>query len=73
MAQCIWRPIPDSPTAAGIAAFLRIEFFGGAPRARRNTSRSPLIQLDWGAGEAVERRSKPEEGGETDSETQFPS
>ena len=50
MAQCAWRPFPDSTTAAGIAAFFRIAFFGGAPGARRTAPRGLLGLFLAGGG-----------------------
>ncbi len=39
LAQRVWRPVPESLTAAGIAASLWAAFFGGAPGARRTAPR----------------------------------
>ena len=51
MAQRVWRPVPVSWTAAGIAAFFRIAFFGGAPGARRTAPRG-LLGLFLAGGRA---------------------
>ena len=50
MAQGVWRSVPASTTAAGIAASLWAAFFGGAPGARRTAPRGLLGLFLAGGG-----------------------